>query len=244
MSHQDDANLKVIISRIQQRRGLKQDLPQPLRPGEIGFATDSRQIYIGADTSDPVSNNYNKTVVFETTQNAQDSTIALANSQILKFEVPHIRFPKGSNTFDGVSKSASWRANTSSTYTISTGASTTRETFGNEITGNTSSIINQNISNQRFQDNDIKVIIDGVAQTGDNDGTNANVNAAFDYNFVSGNVLSDDHTLYMRTAPTNSQDVSITYYGNTQVIHLLTASGIVTNGSSTQGFYTAKGIED
>jgi hypothetical protein len=244
VSHQDDANLKVIISRIQQRRGLKQDLPQPLRPGEIGFATDSRQIYIGADTSDPVSNNYNKTVVFETTQNAQDSTIALANSQILKFEVPHIRFPKGSNTFDGVSKSASWRANTSSTYTISTGASTTRETFGNEITGNTSSIINQNISNQRFQANDIKVIIDGVAQTGDNDGTNANVNAAFDYNFVSGNVLSDDHTLYMRTAPTNSQDVSITYYGNTQVIHLLTASGIVTNGSSTQGFYTAKGIED
>ena len=244
MSHQDDANLKVIISRIQQRRGLKQDLPQPLRPGEIGFATDSRQIYIGADTSDPVSNNYNKTVVFETTQNAQDSTIALANSQILKFEVPHIRFPKGSNTFDGVSKSVSWKANTSSTYTISTGDSITRETFGSEITGNASSIINQNISNQRFQANDITVIIDGVAQIGDNDGTNANVNAAFDYNFVSGNALNDNHTLYMRTAPTNSQDVSITYYGNAQVIHLLTASGIVTNGSSTQGFYTAKGIED
>ena len=244
MSHQDDANLKVIISRIQQRRGLKQDLPQPLRPGEIGFATDSRQIYIGADTSDPVSNNYNKTVVFETTQNAQDSTIALANSQILKFEVPHIRFPKGSNTFDGVSKSVSWKANTSSTYTISTGDSITRETFGSEITGNANSIINQNISNQKFQANDITVIIDGVAQIGDNDGTNANVNAAFDYNFVSGNALNDNHTLYMRTAPTNSQDVSITYYGNAQVIHLLTASGIVTNGSSTQGFYTAKGIED
>lgn len=244
MSHQDDANLKVIISRIQQRRGLKQDLPQPLRPGEIGFATDSRQIYIGADTSDPVSNNYNKTVVFETTQNAQDSTIALANSQILKFEVPHIRFPKGSNTFDGVSKSVSWKANTSSTYTISTGDSITRETFGSEITGNANSIINQNISNQKFQSNDITVIIDGVTQIGDNDGTNANVNAAFDYNFVSGNALNDSHTLYMRTAPTNSQDVSITYYGNAQVIHLLTASGIVTNGSSTQGFYTAKGIED
>ena len=39
MATSDDANLKVIISRIQQRRGLKQDLPQPLRPGEIGFAT-------------------------------------------------------------------------------------------------------------------------------------------------------------------------------------------------------------
>ena len=244
MSHQDDANLKVIISRIQQRRGLKQDLPQPLRPGEIGFATDSRQVYIGADTSDPISDNYNKTVVFETTQNAQDSTIALSNSQILKFEVPHIRFPKGSSTFDGVSKSISWRANTSSSYTISTGANVSRTTFGSEITSNASSIINQNISNQSFGANDIKVIIDGVAQTGDNDGTNANVNAAFDYNFVSSNTLGSDHTLYMRTAPSNSQEVSITYYGNTQVIHLLTASGIVTNGSSTQGFYTAKGIED
>ena len=62
MSHQDDANLKVIISRIQQRRGLKQDLPHPLRPGEIGFATDSKQVYIGADTADNISKTYNKTV--------------------------------------------------------------------------------------------------------------------------------------------------------------------------------------
>ena len=69
------------------------------------------------------------------------------------------------------------------------------ETFGSEITGNANSIINQNISNQKFQANDITVIIDGVAQIGDNDGTNANVNAAFDYNFVSGNALSNDHTL-------------------------------------------------
>ena len=64
MSANDDANLKVIISRIQQRRGLKQDLPQPLRPGEIGFATDSRQVYIGADTDDSISKTYNKSVYF------------------------------------------------------------------------------------------------------------------------------------------------------------------------------------
>ena len=67
MSHQDDANLKVIISRIQQRRGLKQDLPHPLRPGEIGFATDSKQVYIGADTADNISKTYNKTVYLENT---------------------------------------------------------------------------------------------------------------------------------------------------------------------------------
>lgn len=244
MSHQDDANLKVIISRIQQRRGLKQDLPQPLRPGEIGFATDSRQIYIGADTDDPTSKTYNKTVVFETTQNAQDTTIALANSQIIKFEVPHIRFPKGSSTFDGTSKSVSWKANTSSNYTLSDGTTGTREVFGTNITNNTNVIINQNITNKAFKANEITVIIDGVTQDGDVDGTGATVNTSFDYNFITANSLTSDHTLYFRSAPSNSQDVSVTYYSNTHVNHLFTASGIVTNGSSVTGFYSNQGIED
>ena len=44
------SNNAVIISRIQNRRGLKQDLPKPLRSGELGFATDTRQVYIGGDT--------------------------------------------------------------------------------------------------------------------------------------------------------------------------------------------------
>ena len=244
MSHQDDANLKVIISRIQQRRGLKQDLPQPLRPGEIGFATDSRQVYIGADTDDPTSNRYNKTVVFETTQNAQDTTISLANSQIIKFEVPHIRFPKGSNTFDSVTKSVSWKANTSSTYTISDETTMSRTVFGNNIVSNANAIINQNISNKAFRADDVTVIIDGTVQIGDNDGTTANVNSAYDYNFITGNALSNNHNLYFRSAPANSQDVAVTYYSNTQVIHLLTANGIVTNGATTTGFYQNQGIED
>ena len=91
MSHQDDANLKIIISRIQQRRGLKQDLPQPLRPGEIGFATDSKQVYIGADTDDLISSTYNKTVTFENTLGASASTLSLANAQIIKFTVVEVR---------------------------------------------------------------------------------------------------------------------------------------------------------
>ena len=103
MATSDDANLKVIVSRIQQRRGLKQELPQPLRPGEIGFATDSRQVYIGADTDDATSKTYNKTVVFETTQNAQDLTKSLANSQIIKFEVGHPYFLSLKNLMISVS---------------------------------------------------------------------------------------------------------------------------------------------
>ena len=109
---QDDGNLKVIISRIQQRRGLKQDLPQPLRPGEIGFAVDSQQVYIGADTENTRASVNNKTVYLENTLGASARALSIANTQIIKFTVPHIRWPRGSNSFDGVSKTKSWYANT------------------------------------------------------------------------------------------------------------------------------------
>ena len=75
---------------MQQRRGQKQDLPKPLRPGEIGFATDSRQIYIGADTTDAVSDIYNKTGNFEKTASAQSTTASLANVQMIKFNVHYM----------------------------------------------------------------------------------------------------------------------------------------------------------
>ena len=248
MSHSDDANLKVIISRIQQRRGLKQELPQPLRPGEIGFATDSRQVYIGADTADATSNTYNKQVVFETTQNAQDLTKSLANSQIIKFEVPHIRFPKGSGNFNSATKQISWNPTTSSTYTISDGTTATRTVFPANVTapgGNVSNAsINQNLTNSTFNAENLTVIVAGKTQAGDADGSGATVNAAFDYNFISGSGSASDHIINFRSAPANSEDVSISYYGNTQVISLLTATVPVTNGSGVTGFYVTKGIPE
>ena len=79
MATSDDANLKVIISRIQQRRGLKQDLSSPYDPGEIGFATDSRQVYIGADTADTISKTYNNPFL-ENTLGSQARTLSLANN--------------------------------------------------------------------------------------------------------------------------------------------------------------------
>lgn len=77
-----------------------------MRPGEIGFATDSRQIYIGADTTDAVSDIYNKTGNFEKTASAQSTTASLANVQMIKFIVPHKVYDKGE--FDGVTDSVSW----------------------------------------------------------------------------------------------------------------------------------------
>ena len=45
----------IISARIQNRRGLRQNLPQPLLPGELGLATDTGQLFIGADPLDPAS---------------------------------------------------------------------------------------------------------------------------------------------------------------------------------------------
>ena len=104
--------------------------------------------------------------------------------------------------------------------------------------------IRDSISNNPFKAENLTVIVNGKELKGDADGSGATVNAAFDYNFISGNSLTSDHILNFRTAPANSEDVSISYYGNTQVIHLLTSSTIVTSGATISGFYTAKGIED
>lgn len=44
---------KIIISRIQNRRGLRQNLPQPLRPGEVALTGDTRQVWIGNEEVAP-----------------------------------------------------------------------------------------------------------------------------------------------------------------------------------------------
>ena len=39
----------TFVAKSQQKRGLRRELPQPLLPGEIGFCTDTGDIFIGAD---------------------------------------------------------------------------------------------------------------------------------------------------------------------------------------------------
>ena len=101
------ADERVIVSRIQHRRGLKQDLPQPLRPGEIGLATDSRQVYIGGDPDDPQSGQYNAISYFENTVGARDHTISIANNQIIAFTVPFIKFTRGE--YNGITTAKNWQ---------------------------------------------------------------------------------------------------------------------------------------
>lgn len=42
----------TIIAKLQNRRGKRADLPQPLSPGELGLCTDTGQLFIGADPTD------------------------------------------------------------------------------------------------------------------------------------------------------------------------------------------------
>lgn len=240
---QDDGNLKVIISRIQQRRGLKQDLPQPLRPGEIGFATDSQQVYIGADTENSRSSVNNKTVYLENTLGASSRTLSLANTQIIKFTVPHIRWPKGSNSFDGVSKTKSWYANTDITANagVKDGANTAvdRSVFDDIVSSN--SFITHAQTGRFFNAEDVTVVIDGVEQRGDRTSSSVVVNAAFDYNFVSGSNSESDHIINLKSAPENSQDVALTYYANSHV-HNLLSNAVISAGANLTGFYANASI--
>ena len=103
----DESNNNIIVSRIQHRRGLKQDLPQPLRPGEIGLATDSRQVYIGGDPTDPQSAQYNAISYFENTVGARDHTESIAKNQIIAFTVPFVKYIKGE--FNGITTEKVWR---------------------------------------------------------------------------------------------------------------------------------------
>ncbi len=95
---------KTIISRMQQRRGLKQDLPQPLRPGEFGFTVDSQQLYIGADPEQAPA--YNKTSVYENTTGAVETADTIMNNQMIYVTFPFKKYAKGEPT--GASNSFNW----------------------------------------------------------------------------------------------------------------------------------------
>ena len=97
----------IIVSRIQHRRGLKQDLPQPLRPGELGLSTDSRQVYIGSDPADPNAAPYNNVSYFENTVGARDHTLSIANNNVIAFQVPYIKYVRGE--YNGIQTEKSWQ---------------------------------------------------------------------------------------------------------------------------------------
>ncbi len=230
------ANANVIISRIQNRRGLKQDLPQPLRPGEIGFALDTRQVYIGADPDDATSGGYNKVSVFETTTNAKDITISIANNQIIAFTVPYKKYPRGS--FDGITAIATWNP-TSNTY-VGSG----EPVFSENITSGASNAtgITSIVTNSAFTATDILVLKNGTLLVGDSG--NSTPTASKDYSFAASRDSANTHILTLRTAPRSSDEIDICYYSNAAVLDALSNTTIIYPGTTIQSFYTTYNIPD
>jgi len=214
----------VKIARFQNRRGLKQDLPKPLRPGEIGFTTDSRQVYIGADTTDATAQTFNKTSVFEQTVGAQATTESFANVQIIKFTVPHKFYNKGE--LDGVTNTLSWLP-TDNVSLVDTNKvfDSNVITYTNAITGLT------------FQPQDIFVVKNGTTAVAANSSV---IPTGQDYYFTAGTTAVTSHSLKLRTSPAGSDEIGIAYYGNSAVLHAISNATIGITGVT--GFYSAQSI--
>ena len=215
------SNNNVIVSRIQNRRGLKQDLPNPLRPGELGLATDSKQLYIGADT-EIQAGAYNKILSLENTTGAQDSIKSIANNQIISFTVPHIRYPSGS--FSGTEKTLSYTPSTSKVYTLPNAGSDSRTTFRSTVAdGN---LINLE-TNLAFTAETITIVKNGEVLSGLDKKPNTDEPALIadlvskDYIFSSNTALANTHTATFRNLLTSTDEVAVTYYGNSAVIQAL-----------------------
>lgn len=216
------------IVRMQQRRGQKQDLPKPLRPGEIGFATDSRQIYIGADTTDAISDIYNKTGNFEKTASAQSTTTSIANVQVIKFTVPHKIYDKGE--FDGVTDSISW---THDSLAASSSTATQYARLYN-VFRPTDTRANNIITNVDFASVDLKVVKNGTTLVPSSVGA---IGSGKDYFFSQS---GETNTLTFRTAPSGSEEIAVSYYSNVAIINAIEKTTIGT--SAVEGFYTNKNI--
>jgi hypothetical protein len=225
------ADDKKIISRIQQRKGLKADLPLPLRPGEFGFAVDSRQLYIGGDTTDPLADTFNRSLVFENTISAKDRAEQLADVAVVRFTVPHIRFERG--TFDGISRTADWLPTSPS----ATGS--VLPVFSTSVTGgaNAISAIRSTTTNQAFRATDLTVMRSGTLLEGDN--TNPTVPSSDkDYVFESTVNSTNFHRITTRTPFAPSDSLTVTYYTAENVANSLSAS-VISPNSPLLGFYQA-----
>lgn len=230
------ANSTVIVSRIQNRRGLKQDLPQPLRAGEIGLATDSRQVYIGADASSEAG----KQLTFEKTASSQEIAESIYNNQIIKFVLP-------TKSLLGVPADGDRQLSYNSNSSI----------FDSNVT------VYHNIETlQPFKSTDVTVTKNGVILSGDNavqtliDSGNIatasaipdNISSDKDYFFSASNATSNAHIIYFRTPLESTDDIRITYYNKSGVIQTLDGdpdtplSNLIIASDSQNNFYDLENI--
>ena len=217
---------KTIISRMQQRRGLKQDLPQPLRPGEFGFTVDSQQLYIGADPDQAPA--YNKTSIYENTTGAVDEANTIMNNQMIYVTFPFKKYAQGEPT--GVSNSFNWLP----TSIRLTGVDTD-PVFSQVVTSANS--VKSIMTNDVFRATDLIVKRNSKEQEGNNTasyGTLVAEDYIFNQNSPDG---GSSHNLAFRTIPQPSEEITVSYYDKDAIIKVLSNRN-GGGGGNQEGFYT------
>ena len=232
---------KTIISRMQQRRGLKQDLPQPLRPGEFGFTVDSQQLYIGADPTQAPA--YNKTSIYENTTGAVETANTIMNNQMIYVTFPFKKYAKGEPT--GATNAFNWMP----TSIRLTGVDTD-PVFSKVVTDSNS--VKSIMTNDTFRATDLTVKRNSKKQDGNNSSTYGTL-VAQDYIFDQANDNGGtSHNLTFRVIPQPEEEITVSYYDKDAIIKVLsnrngggggTQDGFY-SGTAFPSFYTAYNIPE
>lgn len=201
---------KTIISRIQNRRGLKQDLPQPLRPGELGFATDTLQLYIGIDPEE--FNDYNKISSIENITGAAVALNSIAANQLITFTVPYKAISVSANT-----TTLSWDPTT---------------VFGTTVVSNQE-------TNAAFSASTVTVYKNGTKLVGDASTipVDSAPSGGTDYNFSADTSNVTNHTIRFGSTLVSGDEIFVCYYSNTAIIDAIEAPGDISNTTALSGFY-------
>ena len=213
---------------MQQRRGNRVDLPQPLRPGEIGLASDSKEVFIGLDPAIGITKQNANAVNINNIVGGYSYANGYLNNNFIRLILPSKRLSPG--TFDGTSNSS-----------IYTPSSASNQTHGKTVFGTNvgaTNIVNI-FDNAFFQSTDVTVTKNGTLLTTNATRTTANLLSSEFIISSDTNSKTANHTIVFGTQPTGSDDFTVTYYNNADIISAIVDSSSDSTIGSTdvQGFY-------
>ena len=225
------ADKEIIISRMQQRRGNRIDLPQPLRPGEVALASDSKEVFIGLDPEIGVTAQNANAVSVNNITNGFTTANSYLNNNFVRLIMPSKRFSTG--TFDGTVNNTTYKANSTS------GQAHGHPVFNASISANS---VKNVFDNSVFESTDFTGAKNGAALSTNATRTTANLlNNEF---FVSSPAdQTTNTTVTFGTNPTGTDDITLNYYANTDIINAFHDSGNI-GSTSTVGFYQDKSVAD
>ena len=209
---------------MQQRRGNRVDLPQPLRPGEIGLASDSKEVFIGLDPAIGVTKQNANGVNINNVVGGYSFANGYLNNNIIRIILP--------------SKRLTGLSSNSSVYTpaSSSNQTHTKTVFGTNV--GATSIVNV-FDNAFFASADLTVTKNGQLLSTNATRTTANL-LSNEYIIDSqSNSKTANHTITFGTLPSGSDDFTVSYYDNADIIAAIvdSSSDNTIGSTNVQGFY-------